>query len=145
MINLACWNIRGLNATPKQLEVKKMILDHNLTLVCLIKTRVSMIHKPFVVNLVYTVWEMLDNYNSHDLGRIGLVGILGSSKSVKFLKLIRLYIAKQIFWMVMIGSIPHLFMVLMLIVLEELFGIVYALISKILLGWFLVILMSLGG
>ena len=70
MINLACWNIRGLNATPKQLEVKKMILDHKLSLVCLIETRVSMIHKPLVVNSVFTDWEMLDNYNSHDLGRI---------------------------------------------------------------------------
>ena len=70
MINLACWNIRGLNATPKQLEVRKMILDHKLSLVCLIETRVSMIHKPLVVNSVFTDWEMLDNYNSHDLGRI---------------------------------------------------------------------------
>ena len=47
-----------------------MILDHKLSLVCLIETRVSMIHKPLVLNSVFTDWEMLDNYNSHDLGRI---------------------------------------------------------------------------
>ena len=70
MIHLACWNIKGLNALLKQLEVKKMILDHKLSPVCLIETRVSMILKPVVVNSVFKDWKMLDNYNSHDLGRI---------------------------------------------------------------------------
>ncbi|KAK3204593.1 hypothetical protein Dsin_018639 [Dipteronia sinensis] len=70
MINLTCWNIRGLNATPKQLEVRKMLLDHKLSLVCLIKTRVRFNNKPLVVNSVFKDWDMLDNYNSHGLERI---------------------------------------------------------------------------
>ncbi|KAK3229975.1 hypothetical protein Dsin_001856 [Dipteronia sinensis] len=70
MINLACWNTRGLNSTPKQSEVRKLVLDHNISLVCLIETRVRINKKTLVANSVFKDWDMIDNYNSHSLGRI---------------------------------------------------------------------------
>ena len=70
MINFACWNIRGLNVTPKQLEAKKMLIDLKLSLVSLVETRVRIINKPNVIKSVFKEWDMLDNYNSHSLGRI---------------------------------------------------------------------------
>ena len=47
-----------------------MLFEHKLSLVCLVETRVRWINKPLVVNSVFKEWDMLDNYNSHGLGRI---------------------------------------------------------------------------
>ncbi|KAK2658720.1 hypothetical protein Ddye_005253 [Dipteronia dyeriana] len=47
-----------------------MLLDHKLSLVCLVETRVRKTNTPLVVNSVFKNWDILDNYSSHDLGRI---------------------------------------------------------------------------
>lgn len=40
IFNFACWNIKGLNGTPKQSATKKMISELKLYLVCVVETRV---------------------------------------------------------------------------------------------------------
>ncbi|KAK3193257.1 hypothetical protein Dsin_024567 [Dipteronia sinensis] len=62
--------LRGLNSTPKQSEVRKLLLDYNISLVCLIKTRVRINKKTLVANSVFKDWDMIDNCNSHSPGRI---------------------------------------------------------------------------
>ena len=47
-----------------------MLIDLKLSLICLVETRVRIINKPNVIKSVFKDWDMLDNYNSHSLGRI---------------------------------------------------------------------------
>ncbi|KAK2652852.1 hypothetical protein Ddye_012708 [Dipteronia dyeriana] len=47
-----------------------MLLDQQLSLVCLVETRVRKTNTPLVVNSIFKNWDILDNYSSHDIGRI---------------------------------------------------------------------------
>lgn len=70
MINLACWNVRGLNGNPKQLGVKSFIVSHKLCLVGLVETRVQASGCNSITRSVFGDWDCFHNYSSHHLGRI---------------------------------------------------------------------------
>lgn len=65
MINLACWNVRGLNGLPKQLEVRNFINTNKLCLVGLIETRIRVNNFNAATLSVFCNWKVLNNYNCH--------------------------------------------------------------------------------
>lgn len=40
-MNLAAWNVRGLNKSPHQKEVINFISNNNLTIMCCVETKVK--------------------------------------------------------------------------------------------------------
>ena len=70
MINLACWNIRGLNEPSKQWEVRKFISDSHLDLVGIIETKVRSVNSSFIMQQIFGQWSFCANYQCHTLGRI---------------------------------------------------------------------------
>lgn len=69
MHDLAFWNIRGLNTQIKQLEVRKLIADNDISLLVLNETRVKKLNQVMVLN-GFTKWKYLDNYYHAQNGRI---------------------------------------------------------------------------
>jgi exonuclease III len=69
-MNFLIWNIRGLNHPSKQKEVKSMIQRHNISLVCLIETKVQEHNADRVKSCIVPEWDYVANYNCHFLGRI---------------------------------------------------------------------------
>jgi hypothetical protein len=69
-MNFLFWNIRGVNHPSKQKEVKSMIQRHNISLVCLIETKVQEHNVDRVKSCIVPEWDYVANYNCHFLGRI---------------------------------------------------------------------------
>ncbi|KAJ9536236.1 hypothetical protein OSB04_un000585 [Centaurea solstitialis] len=61
MINMACWNIRGLNASDKQSEVISFIKGHFISIVCLVETHLSATSLGSVVSRVFSRWSWVSN------------------------------------------------------------------------------------
>ena len=61
MIKLGSWNIRGLNSPHKQQEVKKLIRDNNLDVVCLLETKVRRNNLSSIKNNCFFNWDYLHN------------------------------------------------------------------------------------
>lgn len=69
MDSIACWNVRGLNKTSRQLDVKSFLLANNTYLVGLLETKVSSHNKNRVMRS-YSSWNMSANYDASSHGRI---------------------------------------------------------------------------
>lgn len=69
MDNIGCWNISSLNEPSKQLAVKTLIKDDNISLISILETRVREPNKMEVLS-VFGHWKCLDNYSSVDGARI---------------------------------------------------------------------------
>lgn len=61
MFNAACWNIRGLNASDKQREVKEFIKGNFLNLVCIVETHVKSDSVGNVASRVFNRWSWVSN------------------------------------------------------------------------------------
>ncbi|XP_071700507.1 uncharacterized protein [Rutidosis leptorrhynchoides] len=72
MFKLACWNIRGMNPTSKQDEVKKLIRNSNCSVCCTVETRVLSKKLDKVCNYVFGNWYRAAN-NSSCLGGTRIV------------------------------------------------------------------------
>lgn len=61
MINVASWNIRGLNFTPKQREVRQVIAENNLSVCAILESHVatSKLHK--MCTLIFQHWDWTSN------------------------------------------------------------------------------------
>ena len=61
MINVASWNIRGLNFTPKQREVRQVIAENNLSVCAILDSHVatSKLHK--MCTLIFRHWDWTSN------------------------------------------------------------------------------------
>ena len=70
MISISCWNIRGLNDSFKQEEIKKLIRGQQLDLMSIIETKVRLVNKNRIMENLFRNWDTLDNYSSHPYGRI---------------------------------------------------------------------------
>jgi len=70
MIQVAGWNIRGLNQTPKQFEVRSLISSQKLKLIALLETKVQERHAAEVAHNVMPFWSWDFNYDSCGGGRI---------------------------------------------------------------------------
>ena len=70
MVNLAFWNIRGLNGPLKQKEIRKLIRSNSLDLMAILETKVRENNSESVTNSVCKDWLWVNNYNSSQRGRI---------------------------------------------------------------------------
>ena len=70
MISAACWNIRGLNLSNKQDEVKSLVSEHHVSLLGLLETKVRSPKHLSLANTLLPGWKFLFNYSCHRLGRI---------------------------------------------------------------------------
>lgn len=63
------WNIRGLNKPFKQQEVNKCIRRYNVSILCLVETRVKMDNADKIKDVICPSWHWINNYLAHPLGR----------------------------------------------------------------------------
>jgi exonuclease III len=49
-MKLLSWNIRGLNMPLTQKEIRKMILSHRISILCVVETRVKLHNFPKVAS-----------------------------------------------------------------------------------------------
>ncbi|XP_050217888.1 uncharacterized protein LOC126668749 [Mercurialis annua] len=71
---IGVWNIRGLNDPIKHSEVRKWIVNHKLSLIAIVETRVRSINIDKAWrSLNMKGWKRISNYNFYDLGRIWVI------------------------------------------------------------------------
>lgn len=76
MTKLASWNIRGLNTSHKQREIRKFIAENHLSLICIVENKINgMIIARVKDNCLFN-WELIHNGMVAVLAGFGLVGIL---------------------------------------------------------------------
>ncbi|GJX24650.1 RNA-directed DNA polymerase, eukaryota, reverse transcriptase zinc-binding domain protein [Tanacetum coccineum] len=61
MINVASWNIRGLNFTPKQNEVRQVISENNLSVFAILESHVVKSKLMKMCSLVFRHWDWTSN------------------------------------------------------------------------------------
>lgn len=69
-MNFAIWNVRGLNKSPHQQEVKIFIISNNLSFMCCVETKVSIDNAVAVSRKTTISWSWIFNFEYHDNGRI---------------------------------------------------------------------------
>ena len=74
MVKFASWNIRGLNDTLKQKEVRSFVDSHDLDFICILETRVRAANKDRVFSSMLPGWKLFHNYDHGQLGRIWICG-----------------------------------------------------------------------
>lgn len=70
MFSIGSWNIRGLNDSLKQVEVKNLIRDNYLYIVGFIETHVQGVNKCRIMNDISLSWRFLNNDPSVSFGVI---------------------------------------------------------------------------
>ena len=70
MMKLATWNIRGLNAGCKHTDVKKLIFEEQLDLLCIVETKVRWRNVDRVKRLCIPNWELIHNTTANSVGRV---------------------------------------------------------------------------
>jgi exonuclease III len=69
-MKLLSWNVRGLNMPLKQKEVRKVVRRLNLSIVCLVETRIKVDNFSQIVASMLPSWEVINNYSQHYLRKI---------------------------------------------------------------------------
>ena len=69
-MNVASWNIRGLNQPHKQDEVRKFISFNKLSLLGILETKVRYGRRDQLAKDLLPSWSFLYNYNVTSHGRI---------------------------------------------------------------------------
>ena len=62
MIKLASWNIKRLNTSHKQREIKKIIRGHHLSLLCIVENKVNGSNINRVKSKCLLNWNMVHNW-----------------------------------------------------------------------------------
>ena len=71
MIKVGSWNIRGLNDPRKQVEVRRFILEHHVSLMGVVETKVR--HQnfsPTIRNCLPYNWDCIHNIGNGVVARI---------------------------------------------------------------------------
>ncbi|GKD98937.1 RNA-directed DNA polymerase, eukaryota, reverse transcriptase zinc-binding domain protein, partial [Tanacetum coccineum] len=61
MFSIASWNIRGLNRTPKQFEVRQVVNENNLSVCTILESHVDILALTNVCSKVFRFWEWSSN------------------------------------------------------------------------------------
>ena len=69
-MNLATWNVRGLNKRPHQNEVVNFISSNSLSLICCVETKVKENNFLAISKRINRNWSWVHNYDCHHNGRI---------------------------------------------------------------------------
>ena len=72
-MNILVWNVRGLNHPLKQNEVASRIRKLNISLVCLLETRVKFHKMQGIVGKMFPGWSIFHNYEYARNGRIWMI------------------------------------------------------------------------
>ena len=72
-MNILVWNVRGLNHPLKQKEVVSRIRKLNISLVCLLETRVKMPKMQEIMGKMFAGWSCVHNYEYARNGRIWMI------------------------------------------------------------------------
>jgi exonuclease III len=64
------WNVRGLNDPFKQKEVKKLVRQLNISIICIVETRIREEKAQKIKDFIVPKWGWFHNYDNHCLGRI---------------------------------------------------------------------------
>lgn len=70
MIKILTWNVRGLNTSDKQKEVKSLMLTHDPEICCLVETKIKDENKDAIAKSAFGDWELVENNEYHENGRI---------------------------------------------------------------------------
>ncbi|GJV85890.1 putative RNA-directed DNA polymerase [Tanacetum coccineum] len=79
MFSIASWNIRGLNRTPKQSEVRQVVSENNLSVCAILESHVELLTLSSVCTKVFRSWDWTSNAN---LCTKGCRIILGWNKDI---------------------------------------------------------------
>lgn len=71
-MNLAAWNVRGLNKSSHQKELIHFVSTNNLSIMCCVETKVKENHALEVSKRINKNWSWIFNYEHHYNGRIWL-------------------------------------------------------------------------
>ena len=63
-MKLATWNIRGLNDSAKHTEIRKIIFDNQLDLLCIIETKVKLCNVDRLKEACMRQWGLIYNIPS---------------------------------------------------------------------------------
>lgn len=61
MTSLACWNVRGLNQTYKQREIRVFIWEKRIALCALLETRVARHNVNRIFDRIFKNWQWVSN------------------------------------------------------------------------------------
>jgi len=73
MVNIASWNVRGLNRPKKQEDVKAFLQKYQISLIGLLETKVKEEKVRAVAARLFQGWEWHHNFNQTAKGRIWVV------------------------------------------------------------------------
>ena len=73
-MNLASWNVRGLNKASHQREVKNFISSNSLSFLCCLETKVKREKSTKISQKINNRWSWAFNYDCHPNGGFGSVG-----------------------------------------------------------------------
>lgn len=73
-MNIACYNIRGLNSVEKQVAIKKITKEYRIPLFGVIETRTNCANKDLIMRQTFGTWLGIFNYSWNILGRIWVCG-----------------------------------------------------------------------
>ncbi|XP_071740250.1 uncharacterized protein [Rutidosis leptorrhynchoides] len=74
MINIASWNIRGLNRVPKQNEVRDVVNSNKLSICAILESHVSIARLNGICYFVFPSWSRLSNNNVCERGTCIIIG-----------------------------------------------------------------------
>ena len=69
-MNVACWNVWGLNSPLRQKEVRALVQENGIGLLGLVETRVSSVNSKVIETNLLGGWHSINNYSNHPNGRI---------------------------------------------------------------------------
>lgn len=69
-MNIACWNVRGINKSSHQKELMQFIFSNNISFMSCVETRVKSINASSISNKICRSWSWVFNYDHHHNGRI---------------------------------------------------------------------------
>ena len=72
-MKIAAWNIRGLNDKCKQTEIRKVIFDNQLALLCIVETKVRRSNIDKVRRNCMPNWGLLHNTPGSGVGRVWII------------------------------------------------------------------------
>ena len=70
---IGSWNIRGVCEPFKQRELRSWILNHHISMVGVLETRVRAGRSPHLIDSIMASWQSVSNYSQHTNGRIWLL------------------------------------------------------------------------
>lgn len=70
MMKFAAWNVRGLNKSPHQSELKHFISMNNIDFMGILDTKVKIDNATAISKKINKSWKWLFNYNCHYNGRV---------------------------------------------------------------------------